>query len=323
MPDYQIVRGDFVTALRSLQRNSVALACTSPPYENARTYDGAGADWNAKRDLRQLGRELLRVLKPGGVVAIVVSAPIRKYRDGFSSERGTSHLDMVRWWRRLGFRYIDTIVYGRQGAPHVCVERMRNDWEPIHILAKPGAKITCNPHVLAIKADSITKPGSVSTVRKVDGTMNRSVVSGVCVDYNLRNPGTLWWYGQIGGGNDPSTTTGHPAVFAERMACDLVRLYSNEGDLVIDPFLGSGTTGVAALRYARRFWGCDKWKKALRISRRRLATVTPALFKLTSRQRAPKEYGVHEVPLLDKLKREREVKARRLARHRRHLHRHA
>lgn len=295
---YRVVRGDFVASLRTLKKRSVALVCTSPPYEDARTYGGVGEGWKAKRDLHRLGKALLRVLRPGGVVAIVISAPVREYRKGFGTERGTSHLDLVRRWRKLGFRYLDTIVYGRIGAPGKWPERLRNDWEPIHVFAKPGAAITCHHSTLAIEADSITKR-STCTIRKKDGTMSRSKVGGLNVEFGLRNPGTLWWYGQIGGGNDPSTATGHPAVFAERMACDIVRVYSNEGDLVIDPFTGSGTTGVAAIRYGRRFWGCDKWKKAVRMARQRLSTVPTALFKPRAAQHAaPKEYGVHEVPLL-------------------------
>ena len=312
MGHYKVVKGDFISSLRTLKRNSVALALTSPPYEDSRLYGDAKDSWRAKRDLRRLGRELLRVLKPGGVAAIVISAPIRAYRDGYGTERGTSHIDLVRWWRKLGFRYIDTIVYGRIGAPGKWPERLRNDWEPLHIFAKPGAAITCHHSTLAIEADATPKRGTC-TVRKKDGTMNRSKIGGENVEYGLRNPGTLWWYGQIGGGNDPSTATGHPAVFAERMACDIVRVFSTEGDLVIDPFVGSGTTGVAASRYHRRFWGCDKWAKAVKMARKRIggAAGIPTLFTCKTRHHAPKEYGIHDVPLLLEKQRARDKRTRR------------
>jgi DNA modification methylase len=75
---------------------------------------------------------------------------------------------------------------------------------------------------------------------------------------NIRHRGSFWDYGMVGNGQDPSSSLGQPATFAEAFALDAVTVWSNPGDLVCDPFAGSGTVAVAARALGRRFVGAER-----------------------------------------------------------------
>lgn len=86
-----------------------------------------------------------------------------------------------------------------------------------------------------------------------------------------RHRGSVWWYGSVGHGQDPSSSIGHPATFAEAFALDAVTVWSNPGDLVVDPFAGSATVGRACIDLGRRFVGAEQIPKYHAIGLRRLA----------------------------------------------------
>jgi DNA modification methylase len=81
----------------------------------------------------------------------------------------------------------------------------------------------------------------------------------------------VWWYGVTGA--DPSASTGHPATFAEAFARDAVDVWSNPGDLVVDPFAGSATVGRACEDLGRRFIGAERVPKYHAIGMQRLAQL--------------------------------------------------
>jgi DNA modification methylase len=78
---------------------------------------------------------------------------------------------------------------------------------------------------------------------------------------NVLHRGSLWAYGFIGHGQDPSADTGHPATFAEAFALDAVTVWSNPGDVVCDPFAGSATVGRACIDTGRQFIGAERVPK--------------------------------------------------------------
>ncbi len=91
---------------------------------------------------------------------------------------------------------------------------------------------------------------------------------------NTVDRGSIWAYGNVGGPNDPSCKTGHPATFAEAFALDAVAVWSNPGDLVLDPFAGSATVGRACLELGRRFVGAERVPAYWEIGRNRLRQTT-------------------------------------------------
>jgi site-specific DNA-methyltransferase (adenine-specific) len=251
--------------MKSLESDSVDLILTSPPYEDARTY--GGHSWKVKY-LHRLGTESFRVLKSGGIVCIVIWGPVREYIKGRGTERSVSAFQMILDWRKIGFRFLDALAYGRLGVPGEYKGRFRCDWEICPVFIKPGAPHTVEKHRIAKKSRYVKR--GLTSSRRSNGSMYKRKASGHNINFGVTNPSTFWWYGSVGHGHDPSCSTGHPATFSEAFARDVVRVFSNEGDLVIDPFVGSGTTGVVSLQERRRFLGFDVWKEAISIARRRI-----------------------------------------------------
>ena len=231
------------------------LVLTSPPYDDARTY-GAGVSWTMD-DYRALGDVVFGALKPGGHCLMVLDGPVRDWRKGFGTERSfTPWRVMLDWAERVGFRVPDRLAYGRQGVPGAYHTRFRNDWEPLLWFQKPGASGFFDrwPLAQAQKTDQHVTCNN----REVDGTVRSRKASGRAVEEGVRHRGTYWEYGNVGNGRDPiGEATDHPARFTLRLAEDAVQCFSPPGGLVVDPFVGSGTSLVAAALHGRHFVGGD------------------------------------------------------------------
>jgi DNA modification methylase len=168
---------------------------------------------------------------------------------------------MLDWAERVGFRVPDRLAYGRKGIPGAYTGRFRNDWEPPLWFEKPthdeqGSYF--NKEEIAKKA-KYNQKGSISTAMRKDGTKNVRRVSGWAAENGMMQQGTLWNYGDVGSGHDSKQgeNTGHPARYSLAFCEDAIKCFCPPRCLVCDPFSGSGTTAVAALRQERRFIGGD------------------------------------------------------------------
>jgi DNA modification methylase len=241
----------------SLDPGEADLVVTSPPYDDARTY-GNNVSWTFS-DYQALGDAIYLALKPGGHALVVLDSPVREWRKGFGTERGfTPWKVMLDWAERVGFRVPDRLAYGRQGVPGAYLGRFRNDWEPLLWFQKPGAKGYFDKWAIAEDSKYPQKKTQASN-RRVDGTLSTRIRSGRAVEENKTHRSTFWSYGNIGKGHEPKEAeeTDHPARFCERFSEDVVKCFCPPGGLVIDPFLGSGTSAVAAVRHGRNFIGGD------------------------------------------------------------------
>lgn len=225
---------------------SVRLLLTSPPYDNARTYEGTQTE---PVDFGELARFALRVLMPGGTLAMVLDGAVN---DGEQSV--TPYRVICEWAALPGWRLLQVLAYGRQGAPGEYVGRFRRDHEPLIVFVKDGATHVCEKGRVAERAGH--HPGSMTT-RERGGAM-RGQTSKRADAFDLKHRGSIWQYGSTGNGHDPSASTGHPATFAERFALDAVKVWSNPGDLVCDPYSGSGTVAKACRDLDRSFVGAER-----------------------------------------------------------------
>lgn len=252
---------DFALTLKTAAHlGPCDLIFTSPPYADARTYN-ANVNFNME-DYSRLGDYAFQALRPGGQMLMVIDAPVRKWRKGIGTERGFHPWKvMIDWAERVGFRVPDRLCYQRHGAPGAYTGRFRNDWEPLLWFQRPGGEHTFNKRQIASRAKYNT--AGTGGMRTKEGTIRHRpegrVNTGWAAENSKRHRGTFWEYGPTGHGHDSKATkeAKHPAKFPLRLAEDVVNCFSNPGDLVCDPFVGSGTTLAASLLNKRRFIGGD------------------------------------------------------------------
>lgn len=239
------------------------LVVTSPPYCDARTY-GNDVSWTLD-DYRELGDRLFATLRPGGHCLLNLDAPVRQWRKGMGTERGFHPWKiMLDWAERVGFRVPDRLAFVRHGVPGAYRGRFRNDWEPLFWFQRPGEPGHFDKEAIASESRFGEVQGSLVSNRRVDGSLSYRRPSGWAVENAMTHRGTVWDYGAVGNkmsGAPDVEDAGHPARFPFRLASDAVLCFSPPTGLVCDPFLGGGTTLVAALQNGRDFIGGDRYAR--------------------------------------------------------------
>lgn len=237
--------GDCLDIMPMLPAASVDLTVTSPPYDNLRTYNNSLNDWTPAK-WQAIIAELYRLTKPGGVAVWVVGdATI----DG--SESGTSFRQALHAME-CGFRLHDTMIYHKEGPP-LTHNRYEQKFEFMFVWSK-GKPATFNG--LREPAIYAGKSRASKTMRQDGDHLSNRSAKGVTAETRLR--GNVWKIGCQNGGTTHKEAWKHPAIFPEALANDHILSWSNEGDTILDPFLGSGTTGVMALKNNRKFIGIER-----------------------------------------------------------------
>ena len=232
----------------------IDLTVTSPPYDNLRTYNGYSFDFEA------VAKELFRVTKQGGVVVWVVGDATIK-----GSETGTSFRQAL-YFKEIGFNLHDTMIWNKGSFTAVGALKYRyaQVFEYMFILTKGNVK-TFNP-----LKDRVNKvKGKIGgKLRRADGSMVQMSTDGKeRTEYGQRF--AIWDMPPCGG-----NTSGHPAPFPEQLANDHIISWSNEGDLVYDPFMGSGTTAKMAIINKRNWIGSEISEEYCEIIERRITTAS-------------------------------------------------
>ncbi len=244
-----IYNEDCLETMARLEVGSIDLTVTSPPYDNLRLYNGYSFDFEA------VARELYRITKDGGVVVWVVGdATI----DG--SETGTSFRQAL-FFKEIGFNLHDTMIYQKHNFSNPSSNRYHQIFEYMFVFSKGKPKtfnaLKDRPNVEAGKIGSWGK----NTSRQVDGTMverKRKVNTEFGMRYNI-------W--RIKTEMKPL----HPAPFPEELAKDHVLSWSNPGDIVYDPFMGSGTTAKVAIETDRKYLGSEISSEYWEIAQKRIS----------------------------------------------------
>ena len=225
---------DVVSGLRVIPSDSIPLTVTSPPYDNARTYGNKNMQW----DFEATAKELFRVTTIGGVVCWNVNDMMVN-----GSESLTHARQAIYFVDSCGFNLHDTMIYKKSNSSHPEKVRYHQVFEYILILSK-GTPKTFNP----IKDKKNATAGcvgnlGVNTFTEKDGTKSIRPKK-ITAEYGMR---LNVWEGNTRGQEDMCIKLNHPAMMPKWLARDLIRSWSNEGDIILDPFAGSGTTGIQAL----------------------------------------------------------------------------
>ena len=257
----ELMHGDCLELMRDmLSEGSVDLTVTSPPYDNLRTYNGTLNDWTPEK-WQAIIRELFRVTKQGGVVVwIVGDATIN------GSETGTSFRQAL-YAMECGFRLHDTMIWAKDGSPYPTPVRYTQAHEYMFVWSKGAPKAT---NIIADKPNKWAGASVHGTDRAADGTTKPKAAISNATGRTVKQFGSRLNYWLVPT-EKQSRRFGHPAVFPEALARDHILSWSNEGDTVFDPFLGSGTTGKMALIEGRRFIGIERDREYFDIAHRRIA----------------------------------------------------
>jgi site-specific DNA-methyltransferase (adenine-specific) len=236
--DYITFNEDAETVLNLLGEKSIDLVVTSPPYDSLRKYN-EDYEWNIDKCKRIISG-LYRVLKPGGVVVWVVGDQTQK-----GSETGSSFKQALAFMEG-GFLLNDTMIWRKTNPmPQVKQPRYNQVFEYMFVFSK-GKPKTFNPIMVPCKCSG---QDYNSTCKNMGGENGRTKKS---FKINKEKVKDNVWDIAIA-----QNHTSHPAVFPLELAVDHVLSWSNEGDVVLDPFMGSGTTGIAAIKNGRTFVGCE------------------------------------------------------------------
>jgi site-specific DNA-methyltransferase (adenine-specific) len=249
-----LYHGDCREVLPTLEACDMVL--TSPPYDDLRLY--GGHTW----DFLEVSALLPPVLGDGSVIVWIVGD---QTKDG--SESGSSFRQSLRFME-LGLNLHDTMIYEKDCCPFPETNRYYPSFEYMFIFSKG------KPRVANLIADRITIHGGArvsGTQRQTNGSikpMSREpnrMIKEAAVRTNV------WRYspGYMKSAKEDYIFQ-HPAIFPESLAVDHIRSWSNPGDLVLDPFAGSGTTLWAAKQHGRRAIGIEIEEKYCEIAAKRL-----------------------------------------------------
>lgn len=228
--------------------NSLDLVVTSPPYDDIRSYDN-----NYSFDFETIADLLAKKLKPGGVIVWVVGDATIK-----GSETGTSFRQAL-YFKDIGLRLHDTMLFIKNTSTFPARrtgKRYSQIFEYVFILSRGtprvGNLICDKPNRWA----GTTNFASQKSDRNKDDVLVPKKKFKPIPDFSPRNNAWRYVTGKGFSGTDDIAYK-HPAVFPEPLVRDHVITWTNEGDVVYDPFLGSGTTAKVAKVLNRNFIGSE------------------------------------------------------------------
>lgn len=245
---------DCLETMGRMPDGFVDLTVTSPPYDNLRKYNGYSFDFES------VARELFRVTRMGGVVVWVVGDQTIN-----GSESGTSFRQAL-FFKECGFNLYDTMIYSK--PPRGACGNNKGYWQSFEYMFvfSKGKPLTQN--LICDRANKEARNGDNGTKRMADGSLKK-VKRGGYGKFGRRI--NIWEY-EIGKGKSATGTVSNvqPAIFPEKLAGDHITSWSNEGDLVYDPFMGYGTTAKMAQRLKRSWIGSEISEEYVDLANERL-----------------------------------------------------
>jgi len=243
----KIYNEDCLDTMSRMDDCSVDLIVTSPPYEDLRKYNGFSFDFNS------VAESMYRVLKDSGVAIWIVND---KRKNG---NRTLTHFRQAIKFQDVGFNVLDVMIWKKSNPmPFVQRDQYTPSYEIMLVLVK-GKVSVFNPIMEKCKyAGKVIKThtSNKESIRKANLT---SKTKDTKIKSNV-------WETVVAG-----TNHGHPAIFPESLVRDHIFSWSNEGDLVYDPFIGSGTVAKVCLDTNRKYIGSETSSEYCEICRNRIS----------------------------------------------------
>ena len=247
-----LICGDSAIKLKEIDTESIDLTVTSPPYDELRDYKGYSFDFES------IAKELFRITKVGGVLVWIVSDAVIQ-----GSETGTSFRQAL-YFMDVGFNLNDTMIWKKDSFSFPEAVRYPQNFEYMFCFSKGKPKTF---HPIKDRKNKHTGMMIHGTYRQKDGSTTqrgeRWTDNGGIKEYGTRF--NVW---EISA--EHNNKTDHPAVFPVDIPKDHILTWSNKGETVLDPFMGSGTTAAACIETGRRYIGFEISKDYCEIARKRL-----------------------------------------------------
>ena len=250
----KIYNENCLITMGNMPDNYIDFIITSPPYDEIRNYNGY------QFEFEKIAKELFRVLKVGGIVIwVVADATI----DG--SETGTSFKQAL-FFKEIGFRLHDTMIYYKNNPMPQTGNRYHQHFEYMFALSK-GSPKTFNP---------ITEPTKYQGLANMKNRGQNGSLDYEKVERTTEKKVCNFFSYSIGGGisTKDKIAYNHPAIFPEKLVADQINTWTNENDVVYDPFMGSGTTAKIAHLLKRKWLGSEISKEYVEIAETRLKEHT-------------------------------------------------
>ena len=252
----KIYNMDCVGGMKLLPDNSVDLTVTSPPYFNAKAY----SHWDTYEEylcwLESVFSEVFRVIKQGRMCCVNISTIlVSRAKRNDESKRLPLPFHFVNIMEKIGFKFLEDIIWVKpEGA-----SKNRNGGFYQH-----RQPVAYKPNVINEYIFVFQKPAPFlidKIVRDYKGVIKENSL--VCGEYERSN---IWYI-------NPETKSKHLAPYPEKLCDNLTRYYSYDGDIVLDMFMGSGTTAVACVRNNRNYIGFEISKEYCEIAEQRIAEM--------------------------------------------------
>lgn len=257
-----IYQGNCLEIFKQIENESVDLVLTSPPYDDLRNYKET-CIWN-EDVFKEVAQGLYEKLKAGGCVIWVV---------GDKTENGSESLTSFKqaiYFNQIGFNLHDTMIYRKINYMPMPLNhnRYEQEFEYMFCFSK-GKPKTFNPIKIPCKYAGCEHWGKMSYYKEGSDDLIE-VQRKTIADTKLH--GNIFEY-RIGSTNETSEYK-HPAMFPLDLARDMVSSWSNKGDIVLDCFMGAGTTGVACVELQREFIGIEIVPEYTKMAKERIRQIS-------------------------------------------------
>jgi DNA modification methylase len=261
----QIILGDCEQVLKSIPNDSVDLIFTSPPYADQRktTYGGVKpdeyVDWFMPK-----AQEFYRVLKPKGTFILNIKERV------VNGERHTYVIELILRMREAGWLWTEEFIWHKKNSyPGKWPNRFRDNWERL-IQFNKNRKFKMYQEAVMVPVGDWAKD-RLNNLSDTDKKRDESKV-GSGFGKNISN-----WVGrnEVYPNNvlylaTECSNRNHSAAFPIDLPSWFIKLFTQPNDLVLDPFIGSGTTAVAAIQLGRKYLGIDTEQEYVELSNERL-----------------------------------------------------
>ncbi len=255
IPMNKILNEDCVKGMKKLPDGCIDLVVTSPPYDSIRDYNGFNIN------LHETGKEIFRILKEGGIAVMVIQDQTKNFGKSLTSFR-----TIVDWCDNIGFKLFETVIYKKHGAEGGWWKtrfRVDHEYIPVFLKGERWKYFNKNPLKIKSKWAGATMTGCATRLT------NGQTLSSKKVTINpTKCRGTIWDYTTCGDGTRLKHE--HPATFPDRLPVDFIQCFCPPGGIVLDPFMGSGTTALAAITLERNYIGFDISKEYCNLAERRI-----------------------------------------------------